>query len=81
MIPAKAAEECWRVLKPGGELLITVPNRWFPCENHAWHCAWPQIWPNCRFVTYLPLIPTTQVSDARVFTVRALVRLFWGVRL
>jgi ubiquinone/menaquinone biosynthesis C-methylase UbiE len=28
--PAKAAEECRRVLKPGGELLITVPNRWFP---------------------------------------------------
>src|SRR5271154_2812753 len=24
-----------RVLRPGGELLITVPNRWFPFENHG----------------------------------------------
>jgi SAM-dependent methyltransferase len=72
--PAKAAEECWRVLSPGGEFLITVPNRWFPCENHG-GIVFGHRFGRLPLVTYLPPVHNA-VSDARVFTVRALDRLF-----
>lgn len=73
--PAKAAEECWRVLKPGGELLITVPNRWFPCENHG-GIVLGRHFGRLPLITYIPPIHNA-VSDARVFTVRSLDRLFF----
>ena len=28
--------ECRRILRPGGTLLLTTPNRWFPIEQHGW---------------------------------------------
>ncbi len=31
----KAIEECYRVLKPGGHLIITAPNKLFPFETHG----------------------------------------------
>ncbi len=73
-LPNAAAEIC-RVLRGGGELLITVPNRWFPFENHG-ICigAWQK---NGRIplVTYWPWLHR-KVAMARVFTVRDLDRLF-----
>jgi SAM-dependent methyltransferase len=75
--PKIAAEECWRVLKPGGELLITVPNRWFPCENHG-GVILGRRFGRLPLVTYLPPLHDA-VADARVFTVGSLDRLFGGV--
>lgn len=72
--PVKAADECWRVLKRGGELLITVPNRWFPCENHG-GVVLGHRFGRLPLITYLPPVHNA-VSDARVFTVKALDRLF-----
>jgi SAM-dependent methyltransferase len=68
------ASEICRVLKFGGELLITVPNRWFPCENHGMRIG---NWQNGRvpFLTYLPWLHR-RFALARVFTVRGLDALF-----
>jgi SAM-dependent methyltransferase len=29
-------QEAHRVLRPGGALVLTTPNRWFPIEQHGW---------------------------------------------
>lgn len=69
-----AAQEIVRVLRPGGELLITVPNRWFPFENHgmrigSWSCG------RVPLLTYWPWLHR-RLAMARVFTVRDLDSLF-----
>jgi SAM-dependent methyltransferase len=69
-----AARGIVRVLRPGGELLITVPNRWFPFENHGMRIgSW-----NCGRVPLLPYLPWLhrRLAMARVFTVRDLDSLF-----
>lgn len=73
--PNQAAAEMARVLKPGGELLITAPNRLFPFENHGvriggrvWHGRVP-------LLPYIPLLHD-KFSVARVFTASSLKRLF-----
>lgn len=70
-----AATEICRVLRRGGELLITVPNRWFPFENHGarlgrWH--WGGRVP---LLTYWPWLHR-QTAVARVFRIRDLDSLF-----
>ena len=71
---AGAAREIVRVMRPGGELLITVPNRWFPSENHgmkvgSWVCG------RVPLLTYWPWLHR-RLALARVFTVRDLDSLF-----
>jgi SAM-dependent methyltransferase len=71
---AGAARGMVRVLRPGGELLITVPNRWFPFENHgmqigSWSCG------RVPLLTYFPWLHR-RLAPARVFTVRDLDSLF-----
>lgn len=69
-----AAAEMIRVLRPGGELLITVPNRWFPCENHGMKIG-SRSFGRAPLLTYLPWLHR-RFSLARVFTVRDLDSLF-----
>ena len=73
-LPAAAAEIC-RVLRPGGELLITVPNRWFPFENHGIRIG---SWQKDGRIPLLPYLPWLhrRWAIARVFTVRDLDSLF-----
>jgi SAM-dependent methyltransferase len=72
-LPGAASEIC-RVLKPGGELLITVPNRWFPSENHGMRIG-QRTFGRVPFLTYLPWLHR-RLALARVFTVCDLDRLF-----
>lgn len=69
-LPGAAAEIC-RVLKPGGELLITVPNRWFFFENHGMRVGGREIGGRIPLLPYLPWLHR-RFSIARVFSVRDL---------
>lgn len=73
-LPQTAAEIC-RVLRPGGELLITVPNRWFPFENHGIRIGNWEKGGRIPLITYWPWLHR-RWAIARVFTVGDLDRLF-----
>ena len=70
-----AAQEFYRVIRPGGECLITCPNRLFPFENHGIKVGQREIMGRIPLITYLPPLHD-RFSVARVFTVRGLDRLF-----
>jgi SAM-dependent methyltransferase len=73
-LPAALAE-MFRVLRPGGECLITCPNRLFPFENHGICWKGKEISGRVPFLTYLPWLHD-RIGLARVFTVRSLDKLF-----
>jgi SAM-dependent methyltransferase len=72
---AGAVGEFWRVLRPGGDCVITCPNRLFPFENHGIRWRGREI---ARRIPLLPYLPPLhdRLALARVFTVRSLDRLF-----
>lgn len=72
---AGAAAELARVMKPTGELVITVPNRWFPFENHGMRIGSWVYGSRVPLLTYLPCLHR-RWSLARVFKVRDLDSLF-----
>lgn len=71
----RAADEFYRVLKPGGQCLLTCPNRFFPFENHGLRWRGRDY---SRRIPLLPYIPPLhdRLSLARVFTVRRLDQIF-----
>jgi ubiquinone/menaquinone biosynthesis C-methylase UbiE len=66
--------EVHRVLTPGGRLLITTPNKWFPFETHGFLLFGkrrsPQYFPFLTWITPLH----RRLADARVFTKKGLTR-------
>ncbi len=64
--------EIWRVLRPGGRLFITCPNRLYPLETHAVRIGNRSI-AGSR-LPFLPWIPRlhSRLSEARTFTPRSL---------
>lgn len=72
---AGAAREIARVLRPGAELVITVPNRWFPFENHGIQIG---SWERHGRIPLLPYLPWLhrRISIARVFKASDLDALF-----
>lgn len=77
---AGAAAEFARVLKPGGDLVLTCPNRWFPFENHGIRWRGREIFGRIPLLPYLPPLHD-RFSLARVFTVRRLKQVFGAVGL
>jgi SAM-dependent methyltransferase len=71
---AGVAKEAARVLQPKGELVLTVPNRWYPVEGHGGTIFGRDV-PRIPLITWFPRLHT-RVAKARVFTVRSLDRLF-----
>ena len=71
LLPAVIAE-AHRVLRPGGALVITTPNRWWPFEQHGWlwRGRWRAGW-TFPFLTWVPALHR-RFSDAAVFTPRQL---------
>jgi SAM-dependent methyltransferase len=67
--------EVHRVLKPGGRLLLTGPNRLFPLETHGVLVRGRRLSPLAMpFVTWVPPLHR-RVADARSFGARGLRRL------
>jgi len=65
-----AVAEFSRVLRKGGQLLITCPNRLFPFENHGIRLG-SRSFGRFPLITYFPPLHD-RLSLARVFTVRKL---------
>jgi SAM-dependent methyltransferase len=74
----RAVAEFHRVVRPGGHCLITCPNRLFPFENHGVRLGRRELAARIPLLPYLPPLHD-RFALARVFTVRALDRLFGAV--
>jgi SAM-dependent methyltransferase len=74
---SKAAHELARVLKPGGYLYVSVPNRLFPLETHAIVLPGRRGEVQGRVLPLLPYIAPLhrRISTARNFTAGGLTRL------
>ena len=70
-----AASEMARVIKPGGDLVLTCPNRWFPFENHGIRFGGREYSRRIPLLTYFPPLHD-RLSLARVFTVNRLRKVF-----
>jgi len=74
-----AVSEMIRVLKPGGRIVVFVPNRGYPFETHGmyWHGSYRS--GNIPLINYLPdHIRNNLAPHARVYTFSDLEELFEG---
>lgn len=65
-------KECFRVLKPGGLLVLFVPNKLYPFESHPCHVGSLQIGSNIPLVSWLPEFLHKHLCHARIYTRRKL---------
>ncbi len=68
---SKAINEIFRILKPGGKLIITAPNKLFPCETHGFRIG-SRIYGTkglgFPLLPYLPEFLRTDIANAKVYT-------------
>jgi exopolysaccharide biosynthesis WecB/TagA/CpsF family protein len=67
--------ECYRVLKPGGFLVLFVPNKLYPFESHPCHLADRSLGPNIPLVSWLPDSVRKRLCHARIYSRRRLLSL------
>jgi SAM-dependent methyltransferase len=73
----RATQEMVRVLKPGGRLIVFVPNRWYPFETHGHYWRGTYHFGNTPLINYLPDTFRNKLAPhVRVYTKRGLRRLF-----
>jgi SAM-dependent methyltransferase len=73
----KTLLEIKRILKPGGGLLLSVPNKYFPFETHALSVLGRKISTGDKIcfiplTTWLPEIVRAKIATARVYTRKGL---------
>ncbi|MCP4571014.1 MAG: class I SAM-dependent methyltransferase [bacterium] len=74
---AAALAEMHRVLKPGGRLVLTVPNRWWVFETHG--ADLPLLpWNRVPLVSWWPRALHDKWARARIYRRRDIVRLVEG---
>lgn len=63
---AAALQEIWRVLKPGGRMLLSVPNKWWIFETHG--CDLPILpWNRVPLVSWWPKVLHDRYARARIY--------------
>ncbi len=76
----RAVAEACRVLKPGGRLVVFVPNRWYPFETHGAFWGGRYHFGNIPLVNYLPdRLRARFCPHVRAYRARELRRLFDGL--
>jgi 2-polyprenyl-3-methyl-5-hydroxy-6-metoxy-1,4-benzoquinol methylase len=71
---ATALREIHRVLKPGGEIIFSVPNKWWIFETHG--ARLPLLkWNRVPFFSWLPRGVHRRFARARIYRRRDIVRL------
>ncbi len=77
---AQAAREIVRTLRPGGRLVLFVPNRGYPFETHGIYWRGKYHFGNIPLVNYLPRPWRNRLAPhVRIYTGRDLERLFAGL--
>lgn len=72
-----ALAEMYRVLKPGGRLIISVPNRWWVFETHG--CDLPVLpWNRVPLVSWWPKVWHDRWARARIYRLREIESLVSG---
>lgn len=75
----KSIQEMVRVLKPGGRVIIFVPNRWYPFETHGHYWRGSYHFGNTPLINYLPDVLRNRLAPhVRAYTAHGLRRLFDG---
>lgn len=69
---SRVLDECFRVLRPGGLLVLFVPNKLYPFESHPCHIGRASIGPNIPLVSWFPESLRKHLCDARIYTRRKL---------
>ncbi len=78
----QAAAEIARVLRPGGRLVLFVPNRGYPFETHGIYWRGQYRFGNIPLVNWLPRRLRNRLAPhVRVYSARDLARLFDGLPL
>lgn len=75
----KTVSEIVRVLKPGGRVVIFLPNRWYPFETHGHYWRGNYHFGNTPLINYLPNRWRDKLAPhVRAYTKRGLLSLFDG---
>jgi SAM-dependent methyltransferase len=75
-----AVQEMVRVLRPGGRIVLFVPNRGYPFETHGIYWRGRYRFGNIPLVNYLPRRLRDRLAPhVRVYTCRDLEKLFTGL--
>ena len=75
-----SVEEIVRVLRPGGRLVVFVPNRGYPFETHGVYWRGRYVFGNIPLVNYLPRPWRSRLAPhVRAYTPSDLQRLFAGL--
>jgi SAM-dependent methyltransferase len=71
-------EESCRILKPGGLLILFVPNKLYPFESHPCHVGGFAIGPNIPLISWFPEILRKRLCHARTYTRKRLFSMAFG---